>query len=203
MNDIWSGMRRVFRCSGNMLRLLGILLLWNGQAGGAEVGGATLPAPVLEAQHISGRADVLASQGKEQEAADLYLEAHLKFQSVMEKLFEMGFRASVGERSAPKEPLLQTDRVVAELRDLNLTKLWVVLDPDDRAFWRVLEDERADLVHRYPEFTSMSVAEPLEELFLRLYPDDVSGSRQIEVLREGRLPSSARWARLESRRGAN
>jgi len=164
--------------------------------------GSSLPDAVFEAQRLSGHADALVVDGREREAAQFYLEAHLKFQAVMEQFFEIGFRATVKEHSTAGDSLLSTDRFVAELRDLNLEKLWLVLDPDDRAFGRLLEEERSDLLRRFPEFTSPRRDDPLEDLFLRLYPEDQPGNRQLEILREGRLPASARWARLDGERDA-
>jgi hypothetical protein len=175
------------------------VLLVAGYAVGAEDRVRTsLPEPVLEAQRVSGRADVLASEGREREAAQAYLEAHLKFQSVMENFFELAYRASIQGRPAYYEQLLDTDRMVAELRDLNLFKLWLILDPEDRAYALMVEKERADLIHHFPDFSSPAAARPLEEFLSRLYTEDAQSSRHLEVLREGRLPASARWYRLET-----
>ena len=181
---------------------LELLLLRTSPSLSEEAVASTLPESVLEAQRLSGRADVLASQSHDREAAQLYFQAHLKLQAVVEELFKIGLRTSVRGKDKVEDALLHTDRVVAELRDINLTKLWVVLDPEDRAYEQMLEDERAELLRRFPDFTSPLSDEPLQAFFLRLYPEDAGGSRQLEMLREGRLPSSARWARIESRRNA-
>ena len=199
-------MKRSFSLRGlpALLRHLGCLCLavlaYSGHTADAEIPGGSLPPPVLEAQRLSGRADVLVANGREQEAAQLYLDAHLKFQTVMEKFFEIGLRVTVKEHSTAEEDLLRSNRVVAELRDLNLTKLWILLDPDDRAYTRMLEEERADLLRRFPQFTSPQKDDELIELLLRLYPDAGDQSRQLETLREGRLPLSARWGRLNTGR---
>jgi hypothetical protein len=166
--------------------------------GAEELLRSSLPEPVMEAQRLSGRADVLASEGREREAAQLYLEAHLRFASVMEKFFEQAYRASIQGRPAYSEQLLDTNRMVAELQDLNLFKLWLILDPEDRAYALMVEQERADLIHRFPEFGSLASARPLEEFLTMLYAEDTQSARHLEALREGRLPASARWVRLEN-----
>jgi len=187
-------------CVGIVSLCLELLLLRAGPCLSEEAVPSTLPESVLEAQRLSGRADVLASQSHDREAAQLYFQAHVKLQAVVEELFKIGLRTSVRDKEKVEDTFVHTDRVVAELRDINLTKLWVVLDPEDRAYERMLEDERTELLQRFPEFNSPLSDEPLQEFFLRLYPENAGGSHQLEMLREGRLPSSARWARLENRK---
>ncbi len=151
---------------------------------------------VSDGQRLSRDGDRLLKEGRERDAAHKYLAAHEKFQNLLLHYFEQAFRSSLGGLPADEDALTKASTEVAALRNLNLSKLWVVLDPEDRAFEQGLETERAALVQRFHEFLSPPSAEPLDRFLHRLYPDDPSGDRQMEALRGGSLPSSKRWTRL-------
>jgi hypothetical protein len=175
------------------------VLFRSGPALGEGTASPPLPPAVVEAERLSIQADALVKQGREQEAAHLYLAAHMHYQATVLGFFETALKATLGNGTASDAVLLRTGQVVADLRNINLTKLWIVLDPDDRAFDKELEDERADLLRRFDEFTTPLNAGPFEDFLQRLYPEDNHGARQIDALREGHLPTSARWARLKRR----
>ena len=84
-----------------------------------------------------------------------------------------------------------------DLRTVNLSKLWIALDPDDRSHQQGLETERAALFQHFDEFVREDSAAPLDAFLYRLYPEDESGERQMEAVREGRMPPSKRWDRLQ------
>jgi len=151
---------------------------------------------IREGQRVSRQADQLVKDRREQEAADLYLTAHQTYQAVILDLFEESLRAGLGGSGANEEQLMRAGWVATDLRNVNLSKLWIVLDPDDRAHEQALEAERAALIARFSTFVSPASAGPLEEFLHRLYPEDRDGTRQMEAFRDGRLPPSKRWARL-------
>ncbi len=80
-------------------------------------------------------------EGREQDAAHKYLAAHEKFQKMLLHYFEQAFRSSLGGPLADEDTLTKASTEVADLRNVNLSKLWVVLDPEDRAFEQELEAE--------------------------------------------------------------
>lgn len=151
---------------------------------------------VPDGQRLSRDGDRLLKEGREPEAARMYLAAHEKFQKMLLHYFEQAFRSSLGGAPADEDALTKASTEVAGLRNVNLSKLWVVLDPEDQAFEQELETEREALLQRFDEFRSPPSAEPLDRLLHRLYPDDPSGDRQMEALRGGGLPFSKRWTRL-------
>lgn len=163
----------------------------------AQRGSSVVPRAALEGQQLSREADALVKQGQEMEAVRLYLAAHVKYQNTILDFFEQTLRAGMGGRPVDEEALMRAGGVVAELRNVNLSKLWIVLDPDDRAFEKGLEAERADLLRRFDQFAGPSSAGPLETFLHALYPEDHSGDRQMAALRDGRLPPSKRWDRLK------
>ncbi|MGH7230495.1 MAG: hypothetical protein ACREJU_03950 [Nitrospiraceae bacterium] len=151
---------------------------------------------IPEGKRLSKDGDRLLKEGREPEAARSYLEAHKKFQQMLLHYFEQAFRSSLGGAPADEDMLTKASQEVSSLRNVNLSKLWVVLDPEDRAFQQGLEAERASLLQRFEEFRRPASADPLEKFLRRLYPDDASGDRQMEAVRGGSLPPSKRWARL-------
>ena len=151
---------------------------------------------VPDAQRLSKEGDQLLTEGREADAVRSYLKAHKKFQQMLLHYFEQAFRSSLGGAPADEGALTKASQEVANLRSVNLSQLWVVLDPDDRAFEQGLEDERAPLLQRFGDFRQPVSSEPLERFLRRLYPDDASGDRQMESLREGNLPQPKRWIRL-------
>ena len=153
----------------------------------------------MKGQALSRQADVLTKEGHEQQAAQLYLAAHMQFQDVILKYFESALRESLGGQAADRdeEALLQAGSVVGDLRNVNLSKLWIILDPEDRTYRQGLEAERAALLQQFDQFIRPDSAEPLEAFLLRLYPEDESGEHQMEAVREGQMPRSKRWERLE------
>jgi hypothetical protein len=151
---------------------------------------------IPDAQRFSKDGDRLVKEGREAEAVRAYLEAHKKFQHQLLHYFEQAFRSSLGGAPADEDALTKASQEVSSLRNVNLSKLWVVLDPEDRAFQQGLESERAALLQRFEDFRRPASTDPLEQFLHRLYPDDVPGDRQMETLRDGNLPPSKRWARL-------
>ncbi|HJU03680.1 MAG TPA: hypothetical protein VJ692_00910 [Nitrospiraceae bacterium] len=151
---------------------------------------------IPDAQRFSKEGDRLVKDGREQDAVYAYLEAHKKFQHQLLHYFEQAFRSSLGGAPADEEALTKASQEVSSLRNVNLSKLWIVLDPEDRAYTQGLEEERAALLPRFEDFRRPASADPLEHFLHRLYPDDASGDRQMEALRDGNLPPSKRWARL-------
>jgi hypothetical protein len=149
-----------------------------------------------EGEQLSRHGDHLLKEGREWEAAQSYLAAHEKFQQMLLGYFEQALRADLGGTPADEAALTEASSEVAGLRNINLSKLWIVLDPDDRAFEQGLEADRAALLSRFDVFRDPVSAEPLEQFLNRLYPDDPSGDRQMDALRQGALPPSKRWARL-------
>jgi hypothetical protein len=168
------------------------------QLGNREPGGESLSGldSVPEGERLSREGDRLLKEGREQDAARMYLAAHETFQKMLLHYFEQAFRSSLGGPPADEDTLTKASTEVASLRNVNLSKLWVVLDPEDRAFEQGLEAERAGLLSRFDEFRSPPSAEPLDRFLRRLYPDDPSGDRQMDALHGGSLPSSKRWTRL-------
>ncbi|WP_447977275.1 hypothetical protein [Candidatus Nitrospira bockiana] len=162
-------------------------------------GAAGRAASVQDAELASAQADALAAAGQEREAAGLYLDAHIRFQRILLASVEEMLRGSFGA-PVDEEAVTRAAGRAAALRNINLSKLWILVDPDDRAFQLGLEAERADLIRRFPSFRTPASAQPLEEFLHRLYPDDVSGERQMESLRGETMPFSKRWARLEAAR---
>jgi hypothetical protein len=157
-----------------------------------------VPSAVREAQRFSAEGDALVKAGREQEAARVYLAAHRLLQDVLLQAFGLGLREELGGPAIDPDSLMHTWHVASDLRNVNLSKLWIVLDPEDRAFEMGLEAERATLLQQFEQFATSGSAGPLEAFLLRLYPEDREGERQMEALRGGRLPASKRWARLQS-----
>jgi hypothetical protein len=155
---------------------------------------------IADGQQLSRQADGLLKQGDEREAARLYLAAHEKYQKKILEYFEQAFRASLGGGVVDEDALTKASTRAADLRNVNLSKLWVVVDPDDRAFEQGFEAERGALLQRFDEFTLPASAGPLEQFLIKLYPEDASGDRQMDALRGGSLPASKRWTRLEAER---
>lgn len=156
---------------------------------------------ILEGERLSRQADGLVQNGREAEATRLYLAAHQQFQKIILECFEQALRSSLGGSPVDEEALMRAGAVAADLRNTNLSKLWIVLDPDDRAFEQGIESERAALLQRFGEFTRPANSIALEEFLRRLYPDDVSGDRQMTAVRDGHLPPSKRWARVQGGAG--
>jgi hypothetical protein len=154
---------------------------------------------LVEGQELSRQADALIKEGHEQEAARFYLAAHVQFQNIILAYFESALRESlggqVGERD--EDALMRAGSVVGDLRNVNLSKLWIVLDPEDRTYQQGLEAERASLLRHFDQFIRPDSAGPLEAFLFRLYPEDESGERQMEAVRNGQMPPSKRWARLQ------
>jgi hypothetical protein len=101
-------------------------------------------------QELSRQADALIKDGHEQKAAQLYLAAHVQFQSIILSYFESALRESLGGQPADRdeEALTRAGSQVGDLRNGNLSKLWIVLDPEDRSYQQGLEVERAALLPR-------------------------------------------------------
>lgn len=150
-------------------------------------------------QDLSRQADALIKDGHEQEAAKLYLAAHVQFQKIILAYFESALRESLGGQPADgdEEALMRAGSQVGDLRNVNLSKLWIVLDPEDRAYQQGLESERASLLKQFDQFTQPDSAGPLEAFLIRLYPEDESGEHQMETVRDGQMPPSKRWQRLQ------
>lgn len=154
---------------------------------------------LAKGQALSRQADALIKEGHEQQAAQLYLAAHMQFQHVILKYFESALRESLGGQApdGDEEALMRAGSQVGELRNVNLSKLWIVLDPEDRSYQQGLEAERAALVQRFDQFIRADSAGPLDAFLSRLYPEDESGEHQMEAMRDGQMPSSKRWERLQ------
>jgi len=154
---------------------------------------------LVKGQELSRQADALIKDGREQEAAKLYLAAHVQFQNIILAYFESALRESLGGQPADgdEEALMRAGSQVGELRNVNLSKLWIVLDPEDRAYQQGLESERASLLQQFDQFTQPDSAGPLEAFLVRLYPEDESGEHQMETVRDGQMPPSKRWQRLQ------
>ena len=150
-------------------------------------------------QELSRQADALIKDGHEQKAAQLYVAAHVQFQSIILAYFESALRESLGGQPADRdeEALTRAGSQVGDLRNVNLSKLWIVLDPEDRSYQQGLEAERAALLQRFDHFIDAESAGPLETFLYRLYPEDESGEHQMEVMRDGQMPPSKRWERLQ------
>lgn len=149
-------------------------------------------------QELARQADVLIKGGHEQEAAQLYLAAHVQFQKIILAYFESALRESLGGPPADgdEEALMRAGSLVGDLRNVNLSKLWIVLDPEDRSYHQGLDAERAALMQQFDQFIRSDSAGPLEAFLLRLYPEDESGEHQMEMVRDGQMPPSKRWQRL-------
>lgn len=154
---------------------------------------------VVTGQELSRQADALIKDGREQEAATLYLAAHVQFQKIILAYFESALRESLGGQPADRdeEALMRAGSHVGDLRNVNLSKLWIVLDPEDRAYQQGLESERASLLQHFDQFTQPDTAGPLDAFLVRLYPEDESGEHQMETVRDGQMPPSKRWQRLQ------
>ncbi|HTK88271.1 MAG TPA: hypothetical protein VL329_11080, partial [Nitrospiraceae bacterium] len=150
-------------------------------------------------QELSRQADALIKDGHEQKAAQLYVAAHVQFQSIILAYFESALRESLGGQPADRdeEALTRAGSQVGDLRNVNLSKLWIVLDPEDRSYQQGLEAERAALLQQFDHFIDVESAGPLEAFLSRLYPEDESGEHQMEVMRDGQMPPSKRWQRLQ------
>jgi hypothetical protein len=146
---------------------------------------------------LSRDADGLVSTGHELEAVRLYLEAHQQFQDVLLNYAMSALRSGFMGRNDDEHALVEDGGRIAEWRNVNLSKLWILWDPDDRAHASGLEAERAAVLARFGEFRSPDSAGALEDFLHRLYPEDRSGDRQMEALRNGQLPPSKRWGRLQ------
>lgn len=153
---------------------------------------------LVAGQTLSRQADGLTKEGREREAAQQYLAAHVQFQNVIMQYFESALRKSLSEQDMTQDDdgLMLAGALVSELRNVNLSKLWIVLDPDDRAYRQGLESERAALLKQFDTFVREDSAAPLDVFLERLYPEDESGERQMESVRNGRMPASKRWERL-------
>jgi hypothetical protein len=160
---------------------------------------ATADSLVKKGQELSRQADALIKEGREQQAAQLYLAAHMQFQDVILKYFESALRESLGGQAADRdeEALLRAGSLVGDLRNVNLSKLWIVLDPEDRTYREGLEAERAAVLQQFDRFIRADSAGPLEAFLSRLYPEDESGEHQMEAVRDGHMPPSKRWERLQ------
>jgi hypothetical protein len=154
---------------------------------------------LVTGQELSRQADALIKGGDEQKAAQLYLAAHVQFQSIILAYFESALRESLGGQPAERdeEALMRAGSQVGDLRNVNLSKLWIVLDPEDRSYQQGLEAERAALLQQFDHFIDAESAGPLEAFLYRLYPEDESGEHQMEVVRDGQMPPSKRWQRLQ------
>lgn len=157
------------------------------------------PNSLAVGQTLSRQADALVKEGREQEAAQQYLAAHVQFQDAIMGYFESAIRQSLSEQGTPsdEDDVMRAGSLVSDLRNVNLSKLWIVLDPDDRAHRQGLESERAALLQQFDTFMREDSAADLEAFLYRLYPDDESGERQMEAVRQGHLPPSKRWERLQ------
>ena len=176
--------------------------VWPGEPVRDSLSPVSSAAQLDVAQGLSRDGDGLVKQGHEPAAARAYLAAHEQYQRLLLTIFEDALRSSLGGAPANEETLTKAGELVAGLRNVNLSKLWIVLDPDDRAFDQGIEVERAALLQRFEEFHRPPSAEALERFLVRLYPDDRSGDRQMEAMRQGRLPPSKRWHRLGFDAGA-
>lgn len=156
-------------------------------------------AALLQGQELSRQADALIKDGHEEEAARLYLAAHVQFQNTILAYFESALRESLGGPPAygDEEALMGAGSQVGDLRNVNLSKLWIVLDPEDRAYQQGLESERASLLQQFDQFIQPGSAGLLEAFLIRLYPEDESGEHQMEAVRDGQMPPSKRWQRLQ------
>jgi hypothetical protein len=154
---------------------------------------------LVKGQELSRQADALIKEGREQQAAQLYLAAHMQFQDVILKYFESALRESLGGQAADRdeEALLRAGSLVGDLRNVNLSKLWIVLDPEDRTYREGLEAERAAVLQQFDRFIRADSAGPLDAFLSRLYPEDESGEHQMEAVRDGHMPPSKRWERLQ------
>lgn len=154
---------------------------------------------VTTGQTLSRQADALVKQGRELEAAQRYLAAHVQFQQAIMGYFESALRQSLSEQGTPsdEDDVMRAGSLVSDLRNVNLSKLWIVLDPDDRARQQGLESERATLLQQFDRFIREDSAADLEDFLYRLYPEDESGERQMEAVRQGHMPPSKRWERLQ------
>jgi hypothetical protein len=87
---------------------------------------------LVTGQELSRQADALIKGGDEQKAAQLYLAAHVQFQSIILAYFESALRESLGGQPAERdeEALMRAGSQVGDLRNVNLSKLWIVLDPE-------------------------------------------------------------------------
>src|SRR5687768_11432302 len=119
---------------------------------------------LVKSQELSRQADALIKEGHEPQAAQLYLAAHMQFQDVILKYFESALRESLGGQAADGDEgaLLRAGSVVGDLRNVNLSKLWVVLDPEDRTYREGLEAERAALLQQFHQFIRADSAGPLD-----------------------------------------
>ena len=193
-------MAMVFRrpCSRAIPLIISLILL---TVGSVLVGSPSHAAAnsLVKGQELSRQADALIKEGHEQQAAELYLAAHMQFQDVILKYFESALRESLGGQAADKdeEALLQAGSHVGDLRNVNLSKLWIIVDPEDRTYRQGLEAERAALLQQFDQFIRADSAGPLEAFLYRLYPEDESGEHQMEAVREGQMPRSKRWERLQ------
>lgn len=154
---------------------------------------------LVKGQELSRQADALIKEGEEEQAAQLYLAAHMQFQDVILKYFESALRESLGGQAADgdEETLLRAGSLVGDLRNVNLSKLWIVLDPEDRTYREGLETERTAILQRFDQFIRAESAGPLDAFLSRLYPEDESGEHQMEAVRDGQMPRSKRWERLQ------
>jgi len=146
---------------------------------------------------LSRDADGLVSGGRELDAVRLYLRAHQEFQDVLLNYAMSALRSGFMGRNDDEQALVEDGGRIAEWRNVNLSKLWILWDPDDRAHASGLEAERAALLPRFGEFRSPDSSGALEDFLHKLYPEDRSGDRQMEALRNGQLPPSKRWGRLQ------
>ncbi|MGQ0812247.1 MAG: hypothetical protein ACT4OO_13635 [Nitrospiraceae bacterium] len=157
----------------------------------------TLQNDLLEGERLSREGDAFAKEGREMQAANRYLAAQVRFQQIILDLYELTLRSSFGGPVYDEDLLMGFGGRVAELRNVNVSKLWLVLDPEDRAFEKGLEDQRAAFVSAFADAATPDAIVRLEKFLQTLYPDDPEGERQMESLRTGRLPASKRWARLK------
>jgi len=149
------------------------------------------------ASHLVEEGDRLATDGREREALERFLAAHVTLQRLLFDSFVGALYRSMQGEAGDETPMSGEVADAATLRNLNLSKLWIVLDPDDRAFELNLERERAQVIRQFPSFKTPESANGLEAFLHRLYPEDISGERQMNALRDGTLPSSKRWERLD------
>ncbi len=193
-------MAMVFRmpCSRAIHLILSLILL---TVGSVLVGPPSHAAAnsLVKGQELSRQADALIKEGHEQQAAQRYLAAHMQFQEVILKYFESALRESLGGPAADRdeETLMRAGSLVGDLRNVNLSKLWIILDPEDRTYRQGLEAERAALLQQFDQFIRADSAGPLEAFLYLLYPEDESGEHQMEMVREGQMPRSKRWERLQ------
>jgi hypothetical protein len=93
------------------------------QAGPQPIAQEVISQAVLEGQRLSGQADGLVKAGHELEAARLYLAAHENYQKTILAYFEQGLCAGLGGGTADEDALMRAGGEVAELRNVNLSKL--------------------------------------------------------------------------------